>query len=267
MADYRLWYVRDAQGVRGPFPEPLVCRYLLLGRFRRSDQVSLDGSYWREIAAVPELQQALRQLLEAHGVPGDARWSEERAQAALRWLDERKAPDPRHAAAGGEAHGDERRSGDERRRTPEPQEQLVYRELRGTALARLRGYRERYGRIAAGLALAGLAVLALLLWYEPVRPVPVNLQLGQVDCAAPAGQGVRWSGCRKDGAQLAGADLRKAELVGTLLRQASLAGSDLRGANLLHADLAGADLVGARLDQAVWVDGRICAAGSLGRCR
>lgn len=268
MGNYRLWYVRDAAGIRGPFPEPMICRFIVLGRLRQDDEVSLDRSFWSPAGEVPELSRALHELLEAHGATGDAQWSEERAKAALRWLDERKAPDHRgHQPAQAPYDHPDLRSGQERRQVPETVEQHVYREWRGEFEARLRHYGQRYGRAAAWLAGAGLMAVLLLLMLEPVHPVKVGLQLGKVDCALPPAQGVRWSGCNKDGAGLAGTDLRAAELVGTSLRQASLADADLSGANLLHADLAGADLSGARLGQAVWVDGRICAADSIGRCR
>ena len=72
-------------------------------------------------------------------------------------------------------------------------------------------------------------------------------------------------------AQLAYARARGALLKGANLRAADLANADLGGADLGYADLSGAVLGGAvldgaRLDQAIWVDGRRCAAGSLGGC-
>jgi hypothetical protein len=94
------------------------------------------------------------------------------------------------------------------------------------------------------------------------------------------------AGARLDRAVLDRADLRFANLAavqlpyararGTLLkganlRAADLANADLSGADLGYADLTGAVLGGAildgaRLDNAIWMDGRRCAAGSLGGC-
>ncbi len=78
-------------------------------------------------------------------------------------------------------------------------------------------------------------------------------------------------------ANLEGANLHRTHLHAVNLRGANLKNADLRGANLLDADLAGADLSGADLtgailiqakfDKAVWTDGRICAAGSVGGCK
>lgn len=269
MENYRLWYVRDKAGVRGPFPETLICSYIVLGRLHQDDEVSMDEMFWRKAGQVPELRRAMHDLLAGHTHVDDVQWSEERAKAVLRWLDDRKSSDPR----GSHATDDDMprldtRSGDERRHEAETVEQHVYREGRSAFESQLHHYRQRFGKPLAWFVSGVLVAAALLvLFVEPVNPVKVGLQMSTVDCAAPPAPSVRWSGCRKDGALLAGADLRAAELVGTSLRQAQLSHADFSRANLLHADLAGADLSGARLGEAVWVDGRICAADSIGRCR
>jgi uncharacterized protein YjbI with pentapeptide repeats len=41
----------------------------------------------------------------------------------------------------------------------------------------------------------------------------------------------------------------------------------LQGANLKGADLTGARFDSADLEGAVWTDGRVCAAGSVGSCK
>lgn len=93
------------------------------------------------------------------------------------------------------------------------------------------------------------------------------------------------------GANLSGAELHEVTMLGTNMRNADLAGADLSGANLAYAvlqkadlsnanltdaNLSNADLEGATLktatltgaifDQAIWLDGRICAKGSVGKC-
>ena len=59
-----------------------------------------------------------------------------------------------------------------------------------------------------------------------------------------------------------GAGLRNADLSYANLRGADLGYADLRGANLGAADLSGA-----KLDNAIWIDGNECAAGSVGECK
>ena len=63
-------------------------------------------------------------------------------------------------------------------------------------------------------------------------------------------------------ADLSGGDLRRSDLSRANLQGADLSDADLRGADLSHARLGGADLSGA-----LWVDGTVCANGSVGRCR
>ena len=50
------------------------------------------------------------------------------------------------------------------------------------------------------------------------------------------------------------------------LSYSNLSDSDLSFANLRDAKLGGSDLQNAKLDKAIWIDGRICAAGSIGNC-
>lgn len=67
-------------------------------------------------------------------------------------------------------------------------------------------------------------------------------------------------------AHLHGVNLQNANLMLANLTGASLFDADLSGANLRGANLQGAIIIKAKFDNATWVDGRICAAGSIGRC-
>jgi len=113
------------------------------------------------------------------------------------------------------------------------------------------------------------------------------LDLGRADLAGASLRNARLRGSKLIGARLTEADLayaelsetdlgyadlRRANLLGANLERAHLAYADLREANLAYADLAravlgGARLEGAQLDHAIWLDGRVCAAGSVGKCR
>ena len=83
---------------------------------------------------------------------------------------------------------------------------------------------------------------------------------------------------------LSGADLHSAPwMFGKNLQSINLSGADLRNANLqgaelYYADLRNANMIGAKnvdaayvngacLDGAIWIDGSICQAGSIGGCR
>lgn len=269
MEIYRLWYLKQQDKVQGPFPESLICRFIILGRLGEQDEVSQDGNYWRPAEDVPELASGVRTLLQhsATGKEVDPEWDEERAKAVLRWLDDRKSPDPRAQASGALPAGAEKRTGQERRQSPETVEQHVYRLWRGEFEAWLRQHRQRYGWVWLGIAIFVAIALMFVLFYQPVNPIKVGLQLTVNDCQAPAGKGVNWSGCMKDDTLLVGVDLSGAELVGTSLRNTNLSHADLRRANLSRAVLDGADLTGARLGEAIWIDGHQCAADSVGQCR
>ncbi len=293
-----LWYTRRGVSIRGPFPEELIRRYVLLGRVGEGDEVSHDRTLWEPLSAHAELIPEV--VLEAR-TSDEAR---ERLMAAQLREDERDVSEQRGEGAPETAHG-ERRGGGERR-GPEPDWMVRYRRLRSRTLRDGAPQRTRYGVVVVIVAL-----LVGLLWYAAMRgPGPV--QRWGAKCNAAPAPGVDWSYCTLEGlrlikadlsradlrsvnlrgadlagarlveadlsygsfgtANLAGADLTAARLVGTGLGGADLRGadltrSDLSYANLRGARLAGARLTGANLDQAIWTDGRICAQGSVGRCR
>jgi hypothetical protein len=266
---YRTWIYRRDGKVQGPFPESLICRFMVVGRVRPQDEVSLDGSYWRKAEEVPELEEGVRSLLSAKNVTDDPEWAEERIKATLRWLDDRKSPDPRARNAGYQMpHENIRpRSGEDRRQNPETVEQHAYREGRNEYESWLKRQGQRYGLVIALASLVVVLIFLFTLFYRPVNPIKIDFRVQASACQATAKAGVTWSGCNKNDMLLVGADLYGAELVGTSLQRTNLSYADLRHANLSQADLGGANLVGARLGDAVWTDGRLCASDSVGACK
>lgn len=292
-----LWYVRRGSEVRGPFHSGLIKRFLVLGRLREGDQVSVDKQRWTPIARVPEL------LPVTVPAETDDPRVRERLVAAKRWADERFNQD-RRAMSASPAQGHDRRAGRERRED-EPEHVARYRTRRGqrpsassrSALLNTLG-------IALALSIAALFIGLTLTVSPPAA------EKGP-DCGAPPAPKVNWDNCRLEGmrlgavnlraasllnadlsgaglpeSDLSGADLSfaklslidlrnanltKARLKGANLTNASLADADLRRADLSYAILRGADLTGARLkgavlDNAIWVDNRVCAPGSVGEC-
>jgi hypothetical protein len=51
----RQWYARRDGAVRGPFLDEYVERYILLGRIRLNDELSLDRKSWQPVMNFPEL--------------------------------------------------------------------------------------------------------------------------------------------------------------------------------------------------------------------
>ncbi len=89
-----------------------------------------------------------------------------------------------------------------------------------------------------------------------------NVDLSQQDFS-----GRNLTGAALSNVDLSGALLRKTNLARARLSNVDLSQADLRGANLLGAALRNVTFEEAHLDAATWTDGRVCAAGSLGRCR
>ncbi|MCP4182172.1 MAG: pentapeptide repeat-containing protein [Hyphomicrobiales bacterium] len=69
-----------------------------------------------------------------------------------------------------------------------------------------------------------------------------------------------------ENAHLHAANLQKANLMLANMQNVNLLDADMRGANLQGANLTGAILIQAKLEGATWTDGRVCAAGSVGKC-
>lgn len=278
-----LWYLRRAGEVVGPFPRPQVEELLRAGEISGEWELSLDEKDWlplKESGWFPPEEK----IWEAEPDAEQSAWIEERQRARERWRDEGGDVPVPHDVRLDEAR--RQALGLDHKRT----ERLIVEE------------RARRPPFLIGLlALLVLGAIGVSVWLGQSEQ-PIQSSLSQaVNCAAPPAEGINWSGCDKRGAALAGAMLRNAHLDRVRLEEARLAGAvmeyasanganlrnaDLRGAKLTAMDLSGADLSGAdlsganlryaaingtrlagtRLDQAVWSDGRTCAAGSVGAC-
>ena len=187
----------------------------------------------------------------------------------------------------------------------EPDEQIRHRLLSDQAHKRLGPQRERqFRQVLVVLALASM--VGVLMYLLPRGEVstqviciaPPQPQVNWSNCALEgvqlAGQDLsngklrntRFTGANLRGAKLAGSDLaysnlnlanlsyaslERATLTGADMRNADLSSVNLQGADLSYADLTGANLGGAEIanakfDHAIWFDGSVCAAGSLGQC-
>jgi hypothetical protein len=111
----RLWYVRLAEQVRGPFPSAAVAQDLALGRLPADAELSTDLVSWARAADL----EAFSGLLQAD--QSDS-WAEERRQALRRWADERDGQERRAAPgeSGARRAGGERRHGDTNQRSTAP---------------------------------------------------------------------------------------------------------------------------------------------------
>lgn len=278
MSGRTLWYVRHGGHVTGPFPARAIRDDVLVGRVRPDDEASADQVEWLPVAQVRELQPDGSLDPQTVSDPVQMQWREERLKAARRWADERT-----HAERLGESGSEERRHAG-----ANPDELALPHHHAPPAQP---SGKRRYLPAAGGVLL--LSALALAVFhFQPVDSLKVGVMPSPAPCRQAAAPGVDWNACDKRGAALGGADLshanlsygdfqradlsgaslRQARLTGAILRLASLARADLSGADLSYGDLGGANLEGSNLtgtvlDRAIWPDGRVCAAGSLGQCR
>ncbi len=277
-----LWYLRHAGTVIGPYPPPRVEELLRAEEVSGEWEISLDEQDWLPLKESGQFS-GLDETQPGEATGGRSAWVEERQRARERWQGAGEAPVPHDAGL------------EETRRQALGLDQQRTERLVSAAQAR------RPSWWIGLLALLALGAAGVSVWWGQSEK-PIQAALNQaVSCAAPAAEGVNWSGCDKRGAALAGAMLRNARLdrarledarlAGAVLEYASLTGAnlrnaDLRGAKLTAVDLSGADLSGAdlsganlryavsnethlagtRLDHAVWSDGRACATGSVGEC-
>lgn len=273
------WFIRHKEHVRGPFPAARIARLLTLGHLRDGDDISPDGQVWQPVSA---LRHHFTALLD--GATRAQTWS--RLNDLATGAD---APTLRHK------YGDHEPSSAGRRRAAVRARYIV------NAKPRIAQGARQFAVLATILA----AIFATGILSVPNRQqsqracqaaaVPgVNWnncrlegsQLSYRDLTEANMRSARLRGAQLSSAvlqradlaysELAGADLRytdlrQAQLVGANLQGAELGNADLREADLSYADLAGADLGGAnlhgaRLAHTIWVDQRVCAPRSLGRC-
>ena len=179
MEGYQVWFLRRDGEIIGSFPDILIAQHMVLGRVRPGDEVSLDTHGWYNPEEVDSLKNAV-DLLIGIGTgekAEDPEWRAERMNAAVRWLDERKAPDRRSteeaevAAKWAALRGNK----EDRRKNPESQEILAYRQSRAVIEASLRRPRRNYRPWVATVVLIvlGLAVYGAL-FSDPVRPYHID---------------------------------------------------------------------------------------------
>jgi len=282
-------YTRRDGVVKGPFPAGQISRYVLLGRVKPSDEVSEDKHNWSRVDQRADIMPEVLNL--DLSIPENR----ERYDAARRWADERRLP---HEVEQGEISPD--------RRKPEAEEVLAYRQTREEVIASppRRKYRGNLILLSTILILALVTWVALEWTPSPPQIIPDckaiagpgvvwdncrmdgrelrNLDLRGAHIRNASLNGIAAQNSNFSNSQLqytsfnlamlSGADFRSSKLVGASFRDADLRGADLRGADLSYANLTdaileNAKLEGAKLDHAYWVDGSLCAKGSVGQCQ
>lgn len=278
------WYVRKNGRVQGPFPNQLISSYLILGRIDLECEISHDQVNWAPVRSFRAL------------VP-DVVLNADTPEGARALMLARVREDERRARAEEDA-GVERRA-------DEDQAMKLHRQLRDEISNRYHSRFQLSWRYWVPILLVSVLIVLAFIFYRPEpREVAADCSAPArpgVDWSACNKQGVilamrdlsgsRWVNTRLNGANLMGSSLdnsdlsyanftqasmqqtslRKAQLKGAVLNQADLQGANLTDADLSYAELAGAllngaVLSGARLDNAIWINGEPCLAGSVGEC-
>lgn len=284
MTKSNAWYIRINNEIKGPFPAGQISQSLILGRFSLQDEVSLDREEWKRILNVPVL---VPDVLKAD--PNDEE-AQERLKAARRWADERR---------------NEQSNSDEHRQS-EGYDTLEYRHNREHVFQGLNKRKDRVGiqllvvlAVVAGLLFFSFGFAPQNTESEvdcdalPVKGVNwrycrmAGKQLLRSDLQSANLNTTVLSNANLFASDLTSAnasytDFSLANLSFTNFTNASLKGAnlqraDLSQANLTNADLSYADLRSAiltrahfentRLDHVIWIDGRLCAAGSIDVCK
>ena len=289
------WYIRRGEVVRGPFTKEKITHFLLLGRIKKNDELSLDQAAWRLATEFPQLLPS--QFFEE----SDDALLRQRLMAKKQWEAQR-------LASSSELPNQQRRlEADDKLVEHALVRALESPEISITEKTRLSRGKKTSKVVAGVVAFSILSAMVVMIYL--VQPAP---EIETIDCTVTAAPKVNWSNCQMEAAQLAqsnlvgatmqnmnlmradlrgsqlvgvnlsfsnlsatllnGADLRQARLVGVSLKGADLSGVQFDGADLSYADLAGANISGAnfsgaKLDKTIWIDGRICAVGAIGDCR
>lgn len=113
------WFARRSGIVRGPFTDEYLARYILLGRIRLDDELSLDRVRWRAARDYPRLFPP--EPLQASG-----RDDHQRLMAARMAIDERRAQRRMTQPGASRSAGEERRLSPERRERANGEDVLNY---------------------------------------------------------------------------------------------------------------------------------------------
>ena len=284
------WYVQSENKVTGPFPPKQIQQSVLLGRIDLNTRVSKDKDEWLPLRTYPEL---IPEVLK--GDKHDPQ-HQERLAAARRWADERRTE---------RREGDDPQRVGDGRRHPESMTQQEYREHREVVTAQFKTRPERgvMGLVFASV----LLLVGAYAGFNLIPPRVQSADCAAIaapgvnwnNCQLPGIQVLNqdfskasmnstnlqnanlFGGVFKDTelsyADLSQANLSYANMINTRLKGANLRQSVLTNANLANVDLSYANLSGANidntsfnnvvLDHVIWIDGQMCAPGSIDRCQ
>ncbi len=160
MSNKQLWYTRRSKEIRGPFPEGLITRYILLGRIIETDELSTDQISWKQVSNFPDLIPP--ELKLDLNIPENS----EKLQIARMREDERESVDRRVAERSDSKNNPSFLERGTDRRNTESMDVIRHREIKTKLLKSLR-QKEKENIIQR--IIGALFVFTIILWFALSR--------------------------------------------------------------------------------------------------
>ena len=290
-AVHHTWYIRKKQKITGPFPAGQISQLLLVGRLKIDDEISHDKDEWLLVSDVPSLiPDVLKALDGEDGL--------ERLAAARRWADER-----REERREDNAEIPSRQSNG--RRQNESVIDVEYRSRRESIYRSFREKPKRaflllstFIIIVIGLLWGSFNYSPLVLIDEPncnelprigvnwrncnkSQLIAVRRDISQSNLSSVILRDANlyasnFTQSRMDYSDLSNSNIseaifQRANLKGANFKNTDSRGADFTSANLSYVDFTGALILDAKfknadLSHAIWVNGKNCQQGSIGKC-
>lgn len=299
-----LWYIKKSSKITGPFPVKLLGSYLVLGRISLQTLVSTDKEKWIEISRLPSLiPDEIKNPSTAEGKVAlqqaksreDERRGEHRRDATHR-------EDPNKEGKERAEH-DRREAADRRKNREEVSKSYLH--LKEDFSAKKNRAKKRVVIGTVILTITVVSLMLSFFFVKPLELIQKtdcsvkagpnidwsacnknslnlsseNLQnsnlysvhLNSAYLTKTNFTGANLSYSNLSNSDLSNANLSNSRLVGANLNNANLSGANLSGADLSYADLRKAvisnvKVLNTRFDNAIWVDGTLCARQSIDRC-
>lgn len=299
-----LWYIKKTGKVTGPFPVKLIGSYLILGRIELETLVSTDKDKWIAIGRLPSL--IPDEVKRSNTAEGKATLHQSKLREDERRGDHRRDHNRREDPnkEGKERAESERREAADRRQNNE-EVSKSYLHIKEDLSAK-RAKAKRRIVVGSAVLMVVVTVLMLSFFFvEPIELIKKtdctvkagpeidwsgcnknrlnlvsknlkNSNLHSIHLNSASLTKVNFSAANLSYAGLENSNLSSANLSNSLLVGANLNNANLNGADLSFSDLSYADLSNAtvsnvkvqntRFDNAIWIDGTVCARQSIDRC-
>ena len=305
MATNNLWYIKSKDQISGPFAAKLISKRVLLGRIQLDDEASADNVNWLPVSDIDELVPDLLKKDQSdpfvkERIAAARRWSDERSR------DRRDLQgNGKQSEFASQRSGSERRQIEDvgEMNYRESREQRLSSRDSDVTIKHVPKSYTIHSVIFLILVLAGVYAAYMYLPRAKIETANTcdalaapsvnwsNCSLEGIDASRKDMQQANLKNANLTGASLRrtnlsnaelsyvilsvadlrGANLTNSKMLGANFRNADLTGVDFTSSNLSYANFTGAILLNANfknanLEKAIWFDGSMCAAGSIGQC-